>query len=70
MLRRIYTTKALKIAEMGYQSDAIVLWDELIQQLNASTAEADLELIVAALTNKGVAHKNTEPNGGSNCDMG
>ncbi len=50
-------TKALKIAEMGYQSDAIVLWDELVQQWNASTVESDLELVAAALTNKGVAHK-------------
>ena len=49
--------KALKIAEMGYQSDAIVLWDELVQQLNASTVESDLELVAAALTNQGVAHK-------------
>ncbi len=49
--------KALKIAEMGYQSDAIALWDELLQQLNASTAEADLELVATALTNKGIAQK-------------
>ena len=49
--------KALKIAEMGYQSDAIALWDELLRQLNASTVESDLELVAAALTNKGVAHK-------------
>ena len=50
--------KALKIAEMDYWSDAIVLWDELIQQLNASTTEADLELVAGALTNKGIAQLN------------
>ena len=49
---------ALKIAEMGHDSDAIDLWEEVVQRLKASTTEADLNLVAAALTDKGIAQNN------------
>ena len=46
---------ALEIAKMGHESDAITLWDEAIQRLETSNAVEDLEMVAAALNNKGIA---------------
>ncbi len=47
--------KAAAIAGKGQESDEIALWDEVIQRLESSSAEEDLEIFAAALVFKGIA---------------
>ena len=54
---KVLFNRALEMAEMGQESDAITLWDEAIRLLETSNAVEDLELVAAALDNKGIALK-------------
>ena len=50
--------RACEFANEGHESDAIDLWDDVVQRLEASTEEEDLLMVASALNNKGTALKN------------
>ncbi len=52
---KVYFDRALAVADAGNESDAIALWDNVIQRLNGSNVEEDLEIVAAALNYKGKA---------------
>ena len=47
--------KAFALADKGHVSVALVLWNDVIQQLKSSNAVEDLEVLAYALVNKGTA---------------
>ena len=52
---KVLFNRALEMAEMGQESDAITLWDEAIRLLETSNAAEDLENLATALNNKGTS---------------
>ena len=52
---KVLFNRALEIAKMGHESDAITLWDEAVQRLESSNGTNDLENIATVLNNKGTA---------------